>query len=52
MIEDQKAVSPGLKVEEASLKDIVDIDIALGHPAPAKPFKLSDYYDPSFLDAK
>jgi ABC-type nitrate/sulfonate/bicarbonate transport system substrate-binding protein len=52
MIEDQKAVSPGLKVEEASLKDIVDIDVALGHPAPAKPFKLSDYYDPSFLDAK
>lgn len=52
MVEDQKAISPGLKVEEASLKDIVDIDVALGHPAPTKPFKLSDYYDPSFLEAK
>lgn len=52
IVEDQKAVSPGLKVEEAGLKDIVDIDVALGHPAPKKPFKLSDYYDPSFLEAK
>lgn len=52
IVEDQKAVSPGLKVEEAGLKDIVEIGVALGRPASTKPFKLSDYYDPSFLQAK
>lgn len=52
IVEDQKAISPGLKVERDGLKDIVDIDVALGHPAPAKPFNLSDYYDPSYLEAK
>ena len=36
----------------ASLKNIIDIDVALGHPAPSKPFSLTDYYDPSFLEAK
>lgn len=53
MIEEQKAVAPGLKVEAAGLKDILDIDVALGRTAPsAKPFDLSRYYDPSYLAAK
>ncbi len=52
IVEEQKAISPGLKVENDGLKDIVDIDVSLGHPAPGKPFQLSDYYDPTYLEAK
>jgi len=40
-------------VKEAGLKDIVDIDEALGSkPTSTKPFDLSRYYDPSYLAGK
>ena len=53
IIEEQKAIGQNLEVKLAGLKDIVDIDEALGSkPDSAKPFDLSRYYDPSYLAAK
>ena len=53
MIEEQKAIGQNLEVKEAGLKDIVDIDEALGtKPTSTKPFDLSRYYDPSYLAGK
>jgi ABC-type nitrate/sulfonate/bicarbonate transport system substrate-binding protein len=53
IIEEQKAIAPGLKVEAAGLTDILDIDVDLGRAAPSsKPFDLSRYYDPSYLAGK
>jgi len=52
MIEDQKAVGRNLEVPAAGLENIIRIDQDIGaNPASSKPFDLSRYYDPSFLNA-
>jgi ABC-type nitrate/sulfonate/bicarbonate transport system substrate-binding protein len=52
MIEDQKAVGRNLDVPAAGLENIIRIDQDIGaNPASSKPFDLSRYYDPSFLNA-
>jgi ABC-type nitrate/sulfonate/bicarbonate transport system substrate-binding protein len=53
IVEEQKAIAPGLEVTAAGLDDIVKIDQDIGaDPASSKPFELSRYYDPSYLAAK
>jgi ABC-type nitrate/sulfonate/bicarbonate transport system substrate-binding protein len=52
MIEEQKAIGHNLEVPAAGLENIIKIDQAVGaNPASSKPFELSRYYDPSFLNA-
>jgi len=53
IVEQQKAVSPGLAVSAASLENLIKIDKAVGaNPTSDRPFELSRYFDPSFLAAK
>jgi ABC-type nitrate/sulfonate/bicarbonate transport system substrate-binding protein len=53
MIDQQKAIGHNLEVQAAGLENIIKIDQAIGaNPASSKPFDLSRYYDPSYLNAK
>jgi ABC-type nitrate/sulfonate/bicarbonate transport system substrate-binding protein len=53
IVEDQKAIGNGLQVPAAGLENIIKIDQAIGaNPASSKPFELSRYFDPSYLNAQ
>jgi ABC-type nitrate/sulfonate/bicarbonate transport system substrate-binding protein len=53
IVEQQKAIGPGLVVTAPGLTNISMIDQAVGaNPASSRAFELSRYYDPSYLAGK
>jgi len=53
MIEEHKAIAPGLVMTAASLENLIKIDNAISaNPTQDRPIDLAKYFDPSFLNAK